>query len=83
MAAKKAFNPVKQLAVLNQLIDIGMARQGIKTDLQLAAVLGMNRACLSKRRLGTAKWSWIEVCRVARVLEFDAEEVLQAMGAAA
>lgn len=82
MAAKKALNPVKQLSVLNRLIDIGMAKQGIKTDLQLAALLGMNRVSLSKRRSGTAKWTWIEVCRVARVLDFSQEDVLQAMAAA-
>ena len=82
MAAKKALNPVKQLSVLNRLIDIGMAEQGIKSDLQLAALLGMNHASLSKRRSGATKWSWIEVCRVARVLEFSQDAILRAMAAA-
>lgn len=83
MEAKKALNPVKQLSELNRLIDIGMAKQGIKTDLQLAALLGMNHASLSHRRTGITKWGWIEVCRVARVLEFSQEDVLLAMGMAA
>lgn len=82
MAARKAFNPVKQLADLNRLIDINMARLGVKTDLQLAAMLGMNRTSLSKRRTGEAKWTFVELCRLFRVLEFGAEEVVQAMGAA-
>lgn len=82
MAARKALNPVKQLSVLNRLINIGMAEQEIKSDIQLAALLGMSHASLSKRRTGTTKWSWIEVCRLARVLEFSPDAVLQAMGAA-
>lgn len=79
--AQKAFNPVKQLAVLNRMIDIGMARQQIKTDLQLAALMGMNRTSLSKRRSGEAKWTWVEICRLIRLLDFSAEEVVQVMAA--
>lgn len=79
--ARKAFNPVAQLAVLNRLIDIGMARLGIKTDQELAVLLGMNRTSLSKRRSGEAKWTWIEVCRLIRLLDLSAEEVVQVMAA--
>jgi len=83
LGKKFIFNPVKQLETFNRLIDINMAEKGIKTDVQLAAILGLNRNSLSQRRLGHRKWQYEELCRLFRALEFSPEEVARAMGVAA
>lgn len=82
MAARKAFNPVKQQETFNRIVRVAMARLDIKTQGQLAALMGMDRAVLNKR-LVHGGWKYIELCRLFRVLEFTPEETATAMGVAA
>lgn len=79
---KKVFNPVAQTAVLTKCIRVAMARMGIRHDKDLAVMLGLDRAVLSKR-LNHGGWSDVELWRVFRTLEFTAEEIVTAMGGAA
>lgn len=76
-------NPVKQREALNRLIRVAMARKDIRHIAQLASMIAMDDACLSKRMNGVSKWSYEELCRLFRVLEFSPEETAQAMGVTA
>ena len=76
-------NPVKQREALNRLIRVAMARKGIRHDAQLATMLAMADSSLSKRMSGDCKWSYEDLCRLFRVLEFSPEETAQAMGVTA
>ena len=79
----KIFNPVSQRKVFNRCVKIAMARKDIETQSALAALLGMPRSCLTKRMNGETDWSYDELCRLFRVLEFSVAEVAQSMGVAA
>ena len=83
LGQKTTVNPVKQREVFNRLIRIAMARKGILHIAQLASLIAMDDACLSKRMNGVSKWSYEELCRLFRVLEFTPEETARAMGVAA
>ena len=76
-------NPIKRREAFNRLIDINMARKGVRTMAQLADLLGMDRASLSKRRSGESRWTYEELCRLFRLLEFSPAEIAEAMGSAA
>ena len=80
---KTVVNPVKQREAFNRLIRIAMARKDIRHLGQLASMLAMDDACLSKRMSGGSKWSYEELCRLFRVLEFTPEETARAMGVVA
>lgn len=79
----KIFNPVSQRKVFNRCVKIAMARKDIETQSALAALLGMPRSCLTKRMNGETDWSFDELCRLFRVLEFQPEEVAMMMGVVA
>ncbi|MBQ7778357.1 MAG: hypothetical protein IJ396_05560 [Oscillibacter sp.] len=79
---KAVVNPVKQREVFNRLIRVAMARKDIRHNAQLASMIAMDDSCLSKRMSGDSKWSYEELCRLFRVLEFTPEETAQAMGVA-
>ena len=76
-------NPIKRREAFNRLIDIAMARKGIKRDGELAAMLGLCPSALSKRRSGKSPWQYDELCRLFVALEFEPLEVAEAMGVAA
>lgn len=81
MAARKAFNPVKQQEILAHTVRVAMARLDIRTQGQLAVMLGMTRVTLNKR-LTHGGWDFVELCRLFRTLEFTEDEIVRAMGAA-
>ena len=80
---RRVDNPVRRREDFNRLIDINMARKGVQTMEQLADMLGMNRTSLSKRRSGESRWTYEELCRLFRLLDFPPEEIAAAMGSAA
>lgn len=83
IGGRRVENPVKRREAFNRLIDMNMARKGIRTLGELAAMLGMERTALSKRRSGESRWTYEELCRLFSVLDFSAQDIAVAMGAAA
>lgn len=73
---KQPLSPQEQF---NRLIRMGMARNGIISQAELAGVLGMERSSVRRRMAGETNWTWTELCRLFRVLEFTPEEAAQAM----
>ena len=78
----KIFNPVKQWEVFNRYVRMAMARKDIRTQSQLAALLGMERSVVN-RRLNSGGWSVEEAWRLIRVLEIGAGDVAVMMASAA
>lgn len=70
----KIFNPVKQWSVFNRCVRAAMARKGLRTQGDLAALLGMERTVVS-RRLNNGGWSMEETWRLIRLLGIPAEDV--------
>ena len=74
----KIFNPVKQWAVFNRCVRAAMAKKDIRTQGDLAALLGMERTAVS-RRLNSGGWSMEETWRLIRLLGIPAEDVAEMM----
>lgn len=76
----KIFNPVKQWAVFNRTVRTAMAKKDIRTQGDLATLLGMERSVVS-RRLNNGGWSMEETWRLIRLLGIGAEDVAEMMAA--
>lgn len=80
LGKKNIINPVKQRQTLTRLIRVAMARKDIRSNSKAAVLLAMDDSCFGKRMNGVNHWTFEDLCRVFRTLEFTPEEVLQAMG---
>lgn len=76
----KIFNPVKQWAVFNRCVRSTMARKDVRTQGELAELMGMERTVVS-RRLNSGGWSMEEAWRLIRLLGIDAKDVAEMMAA--
>lgn len=76
----KIFNPMKQWATFNRCVRAAMARKDIRTQGDLAELLGMERSVVS-RRLNNGGWSMEETWRLIRLLGIPAEDVAEMMAA--
>jgi len=83
LGKKNIINPVEQRKTLNRLIRIAMARKDIRSISRVAALMAMDDSCIGKRMNGDCRWTFDELCRLFRVLEFTPEETAQAMGVVA
>ena len=75
--------PAQRRKVFNRVVEHAMVDQGIRSQSQLATLLGMDRAAVSRRFNGVVDWQYTEICRLITLLKIDAAGVVKMMGAAA
>ena len=75
--------PAQRRKVFNRVVEHAMVDQGIRSQSQLATLLGMDRAAVSRRFNGVVDWQFSEICRLITLLKIDADGVAKMMGVAA
>lgn len=75
--------PAQRRKVFNRVVEHAMVDQGIRSQSQLATLMGMDRAAVSRRFNGVVDWQYTEICRLITLLKIDAAGVVKMMGAAA
>lgn len=75
--------PAQRRKVFNLVVEHAMVDQGIRSQSQLATLMGMDRAAVSRRFNGVVDWQYTEICRLITLLKIDAAGVVKMMGAAA
>lgn len=80
--ARPMRRPAQRREVFNRIVQHAMIDRGIRTQSQLAELLGMNRASVNKRFNGSVDWTVPETIRLIEILKILPEDVARMMGAA-
>lgn len=80
--ARPIRRPAQCREVFNRIVQHAMIDRGIRTQSQLAELLGMNRASVNKRFNGSVDWTVPETIRLIELLKILPEDVARMMGAA-
>ncbi len=75
--------PAQRRKAFNRVVEHAMVDQGIRSQSQLATLMGMDRAAVCRRFNGVVDWQYTEICRLISLLKIDAEGVAKMMGVAA
>lgn len=75
--------PAQRRKAFNLVVEHAMVDRGIRSQSQLATLLGMDRAAVCRRFNGVVDWSYPEICRLISLLQIDAAGVAKMMGVAA
>ena len=75
--------PAQRRKTFNRGVEHAMVDQGIRSQSQLAILMGMDRAAVCRRFNGVVDWQYTEICRLISLLKIDAEGVAKMMGVAA
>mgnify|MGYP007000515795 CR=1 FL=1 len=72
--------PAQRRKTFNRVVEHAMVDQGIRSQSQLAILMGMDRAAVCRRFNGVVDWQYTEMISL---LKIDAEGVAKMMGVAA
>lgn len=75
--------PAQRRETFNRVVEHAMVDRGIRSQSQLATLLGMDRAAVCRRFNGVVDWQFTEICRLITLLKIDAAGVAKMMGVAA
>lgn len=75
--------PAMRREEFNKVVLIAMAELGVRSQRQLADLLGMDRIAVNRRFNGVTDWSFLEIVKLIEVLKIGPENVVRMMGGVA
>ena len=83
LGGKPTVKPAQRREAFNRVVEHAMLDRGIRSQTQLATLLGMDRGAVCRRFNGVVDWTYPEICRLISLLQIDAAGVAKMMGVAA